>query len=986
MLFVNGQKVDNVVQGTTIRETLEDVLDSATIKYLSDSLEGFEMYSPATINYTLGLKDKRTISKNLPIKIYKNNSNEIITENFELDFDILQIKEQDRALDIKINFVKWQFREHEQPFFPDPLEVDLSIGGTNYQVVAFKLQHDNIIEYSAIVNIESTITFSEKNWNTYIVNYFEKHFIVAEDIATIHSRINKIDYIHTLTLIEPTKYLERITVSPQAYTNRNDKLVDQIEKALVNAEVIRVEEEPRFKISDSLRSFLGDTPGEDFFFSTPTTLRDLLDEMLSVVNARCRVNKLDDLNNIIIDYENLAEVGTEIEEFENVINRTMTQNLEYLAGNLDIYASNVEHSESQYIWHPSASEWDTFKTNEATLTTNNAFIDVRYPIDYIEGFYVSVLLDYEDRRDSFNVINGKIRVILNITERVVDMDTYNTLETTGNFSKENTIAYVRGDTTIGLNQTKRIFWTVNNFNEVIRKIFDLEKNKMTNKALWVRQIVGFGDLIVNINKFDFSLSLTPQNRYDNTPIRIKYVPFINARLKIAKDNIDLRLQNTSLYDNQTDKTLELNRFINSLKTKVDQMGDKEFYIDCKYSNLSSLVPLKTKYKNFIVTAREYQVYTNFINVRYTLSENYKVINERLNINREKRVYNIPLTFIERNLYYKEYILVSSTPKTYTNKKTLINEIMIDRLIRSIFGRVVRFAYFTEGSIAGLYPIEKVEIDYQLTPEQNVSDRHIDALLVETLKNGISLGKFLLPLNIVRNKDTNSWYLIAKFLDNYSAGYSIGNKSFFGQKVYHNPYVDSNGEFDHIKLYFLLSGSGRDYAKMGEQIITIFPGANANLENARDLPKYEWSNTNALSLNSLKDREEQIVITIQVSLAIYSEDKDKIVLGNNLMLHNHLFADLERFEDLVVYLSESPYNKSDKKAKGEIAPKKQVNILNLTVEKNMGSSNYNTIVFNGFGLRPEHTAWAIGDSKGNLYIAVNDTSVRKLYFNVADKLY
>lgn len=338
------------------------------------------------------------------------------------------------------------------------------------------------------------------------------------------------------------------------------------------------------------------------------------------------------------------------------------------------------------------------------------------------------------------------------------------------------------------------------------------------------------------------------------------------------------------------------------------------------------------------------------------------------------------------MYYKEYILVSSTPKTYTNKKTLINEIMIDRLVRSIFGRVVRFAYVTEGSYQGLYPIEIIDSDYNLTSEQNVSDRHINALLVETLKNGISLGKFLLPLNIVRHKDTDSWYLIAKFLDNYSAGYSIGNKSVFNRKVYHNPYVDSNGEFDHVKLYFLLSDSARDYAKMGEQIITIFPGVNANLENARDLPKYEWRSDDAVILKVLKDAEEHIVITNQISLRVYSEDKDKIILGNNLMLHNHLFADFERFEDLVVYLSESPYNKLDKKAKGEIAPKKQVNILNLTVEKNMGSSNYNTIVFNGFGLRPEHKAWAICDSKGNLYIAVNDTSVRKLYFNVADKLY
>ena len=121
---------------------------------------------------------------------------------------------------------------------------------------------------------------------------------------------------------EPTKYLEKVVCSSMSYTNKEDTLLEQIQKALINAEPIRVGEEPRFKLSNELKTKLTDVEGEDFFFTKPL-LREVLDEMLSVVGFRVYVKEITDFDNIEIDYYDLNEVENQI-ELQDVSTRNNT--------------------------------------------------------------------------------------------------------------------------------------------------------------------------------------------------------------------------------------------------------------------------------------------------------------------------------------------------------------------------------------------------------------------------------------------------------------------------------------------------------------------------------------------------------------------------------------------------------------------------------------------------------------------------------------
>ena len=213
---------------------------------------------------------------------------------------------------------------------------------------------------------------------------YRKWFLVA-DIDTNKPSRPAPYFSHTLTLIEPTKYLEKVVCSSMSYTNKEDTLLDQLEKALINAEPIEDGQSPRFRLSQRLKNRLSGINGEDFFFTKPT-LREVLDGMLEVVNCRVKVNEITDFNDIEIDYYDLNEVKEQI-ELNNVVNKEFIHNIEYLGSDIEAYGDNSFSGNREAIYHPSPNGWDTFKTNEATLTNENAAISTEFPIEEIKKIY-----------------------------------------------------------------------------------------------------------------------------------------------------------------------------------------------------------------------------------------------------------------------------------------------------------------------------------------------------------------------------------------------------------------------------------------------------------------------------------------------------------------------------------------------------------------------------------------------------------------------
>ena len=70
------------------------------------------------------------------------------------------------------------------------------------------------------------------------------------DTCDTQKRLSNTKYMHTLVLVEPTKYLERIVCPPDAFTYREiGTIKDQVEKCLINAETLVAYSSPRFYLN-----------------------------------------------------------------------------------------------------------------------------------------------------------------------------------------------------------------------------------------------------------------------------------------------------------------------------------------------------------------------------------------------------------------------------------------------------------------------------------------------------------------------------------------------------------------------------------------------------------------------------------------------------------------------------------------------------------------------------------------------------------------
>ena len=164
-----------------------------------------------------------------------------------------------------------------------------------------------------------------------------KCFLIA-DIDT-QMRKTQYPYQHTISLIEATKYLEKVYCPSMSLTNKNDTLLDQFNKALINAEPIRLTETPRFTASASLVARLQNEPMRDFFFDK-ATLREILDGILGAIDLRVEVYEITDFNNIILDYFDVNGKNNLI-VLDELVDRQTVENIEFLGSDIEAYGENA---------------------------------------------------------------------------------------------------------------------------------------------------------------------------------------------------------------------------------------------------------------------------------------------------------------------------------------------------------------------------------------------------------------------------------------------------------------------------------------------------------------------------------------------------------------------------------------------------------------------------------------------------------------------
>lgn len=797
-------------------------------------------------------------------------------------------------------------------------------------------------------------------------------YIVAIDNRKVENE-NSETYEKTISLVEATKILDSIFIYNCNLTNKDETLYAQFIKLLKNAE-IRVDEASRLYSSDYEYNYKNDLKqfkSEDFFFEN-VTLREALYRLFEVAHVRPYVKNITFVKGDIskIDITHISKVQfSEITSLSNAgefIGDEAEISIDNYFGTIKARGYNSISKKAIRL------ESRPFTTTEAQLTTDNMIADLGFPIEDITYFGVGSDATVGGRTQAgvpIGVTYSKTGATYNetvvvvcpffwdITDNLIDSEIFQLLTT----DEQNiSIPYTRGDSVIGVSKSYKTIllthWT-------LKEILQRDLNKKADSAIYKYLK---GNNIADVNGSSEYLNYTVQalvlgTEITNLYFRADFIPRFNTVLEIAKPGVyDNDRLKVTMPDNQSANSIDIARYGRSLSGLARRTGNEEITLNFICDGFNNLLLVMGKFtgligrnsylNDYVITKREYAVYDDFLKVKYYCTKDYQAINDKIGVDREKRLYDIPLEASDCPIFIKYFITLNSTAQT--NK----TEFTVPILFNAVKNLVVN-EYDNENRFNYLY----------LATNEARTAQTINGEEVTQLDKNQYFALPLLPY-----ASDKSVILAAQTLDNYSVGYSrSGRKLSYwgggGMQMLYNPYTDKNGECNGFTLCL---ASRQSVVKNIDKYPKVTKGDEKLISN--DLIVFYQ-----------KDRTQRPVFFIAFEFLPSKELYGKVVFGEAIASQNFLVVS-EAPEKRYVYSSDEIYREGETKIKGARVGEAlnyfipslhdTEKTVYLRVQKDMPLSN-------------SIKSYAIGDESGNLLIAFNMalTKDEKLYFNISRKL-
>jgi hypothetical protein len=786
-------------------------------------------------------------------------------------------------------------------------------------------------------------------------------YIVAIDNRKVDNE-NLKTYEKTISLVEATKILDSIFIYNCNLTNKTDTLKEQIAKLLNNAEIgVEKSRWLQCEAATATYSVFNGYKSEDFFFDN-ITLREALYRIFGVAHFRPHVSA--------INY-----VGGDI-KYINIepISQINTKEINSLANAGDFIGDEAEISIDNYFGTIKARGYNSiskntiktgelpFTTSEAQLTTNNMIADLGFPIEDIKSFKVGgskirISVHYY-RATVPELTYVDLSYFYDITDKIVDNSIYSLLSK----DEQNlTMPYTKGDSTIGFSKSyKTLLFTHSSISEILN--LDLKKGAKSDiykycKENNIADTSGTTGYLGNVG-ID-SISFT--NGIESLFFQAEFIPRFNTVIEISKPGVyDNDRLKVAIADNQSANTIDIARHGRALAGLARRTGNEEITPNFICNGFSNLLPVMGKFtgltgrdsylNDYVITKREYAIYDDYLKVKYYCTKDYQAINEKIGVDREKRLYNIPLESSDCPIYVKYYVTVDITAKTNSTgfKAAILYNAILNFVLNS-YNDNFRLAYL-----------------YLATKEAR-SEQAIDGKLIKQLEDN---QYFVLPLlPYASDKCIN---FIAQPLDNYSVGYSRSGRKFSswgggGMQMLYNPYTDKNGECDGFTV--------------------CLASRQSVANNVSSYPKVTKGGETLISddvqISYKKDRTQRPVFFIAFEFLPSKELYGKVVFGEAIASQNFLVVS-EAPEKRYVYSSGEIYREGETKIKGARVGE----ALNYFIPSLHDTEKTVYLrVQKDMPLSSSIKAYAIGDESGNLLIAFNMalTKDEKLYFNISRKL-
>ena len=763
-------------------------------------------------------------------------------------------------------------------------------------------------------------------------------------------------FVHTLSLVELTKILEKFTNLHYVSTARTTLAV-QVSTAIENLNTLiygkyidhDVTGEPNyfFKLvaDDNLVAMLANQQSEDYV-NENATAREIFDDLFSTINARVVVT---DITNDYIIKVGAIELNKTTDKTE-VANRLGT----FWQNNIDNFCGKIVSKVNNATPQSLVYTVDSFKSTLNTATTNDKVISTPFAVEYFKSFALAykdeMLLEVTytqggEEKNKQITINYPIDLIDskdfngNSEDLLVDKEFWDTLPantpTMTNYVKDNTLYYEQGADTVDVSRTfKDIVFTTNVFDTTAEKaIFRyIDRNRVSLLGGADCQITGFTTVIASSHPF----------AVDKWIFFASYAPFLDGVVLEATKStkqVDYNVSLLSINDGQSDNVIDLTRYGRNLVGKAQRIGNDELSIDTNVYGFENVFEPLDKVDDYVVYKTEMQIMSkanptaaedkNWYKVRYSLTKGYNNLAEKIGLAREKRIYQIPLTGYRSTLPIRQRIAFNNRNFIYLSNTTEV----------------------TDRNFLSAYLIQRLV---------NTKPSGMTELLL--MKVTASGKTFVLP--IVGFGAGNTINFIARFYDNYSAGLSfVAKRNVFkwvgGNKACQNPYVNNNG------------------VCLGFFDIAVGNTAGFNFESIKARPVLGSSDTfigiSNDNLSYTKDRAESI--TLQKIYSFVQDTKKftsigKLRIGDALIKDNYAFEfgirpKLKLYKDCAAKYFDGNiqvFNASDGTLVGETQDFLEVKYwaekTAFLVVKN-DNTEYNNCI--------------IADDNGNIYLAVEKLS-------------
>ena len=809
----------------------------------------------------------------------------------------------------------------------------------------------------------------EKNVNGFMRSEL---YIVAIDNRKVDNE-NLETYEKTISLVEATKILDSIFIYNCNLTNKDETLYAQFIKLLKNAE-IRVDEASRLYSSDyeyNHKKDLKQYKSEDFFFEN-VTLREALYRLFEVAHVRPYVKDITFVKGDIskIDITHISKVQfsetTSLSNAGKFIGDEAEISIDNYFGTIKARGYNSISKKAIRL------EPRPFTTTEAQLTTDNMIADLGFPIEDITYFGVGsdatvgsrtqagVPIGVTYSKDDATYHYSAVVIcpfFWDITDNLVDGEIYQLLTKD---EQDISIPYTRGDSVVGVSKSyKTILFTHWTLKEILQRDLNKKADSAIYKYFKENKIA---DVNGSTEYLDYAVqALVLGTEITNLYFRANFIPRFNTVLEIAKPGVyDNDRLKVVMPDNQSANSIDIARHGRSLSGLARRTGNEEITPSFICDGFNNLLPVMGKFtgltgrdsylNDYVITKREYAIYDDYLKVKYYCTKDYQAINEKIGVDREKRLYNIPLESSDCPIYVKYYVTVDLAAKTNDTgfKASILYNAILNFVLNS-YNNNFRLAY--------LY----------LATEEARSEQVIDGKSLKQLENNQYFALPLLPY-----ASDKSVVLAAQTLDNYSVGYSRGDRrlSYWGgggMQMLYNPYTDKNGECDGFTI--------------------CLASRQSVVDNIGSYPKVTKGGETLISddiqISYKKDRTQRPVFFIAFEFLPSKELYGKVVFGEAAASQNFLVVS-EAPEKRYVYSSSEIYREGETKIKGtQLGEALNYFIpslhdtertVYLTAQKDMPLSS-------------SIKSYAIGDESGNLLIAFNMalTKDTKLYFNISRKL-